>query len=478
MNSIGNRIILFVMCIILLTPDFVWSAAPPNPTESDENGNTAGGSGVLVNNIGTGNTGFGVEVLNQNTTGHSNIAIGQKSLFNNTEGDSNIAIGIYALFQNTTGEQNTAIGGSSLFSNTTGHNNIAINGMWANTTGNMNTGIGGLFSNTTGNWNVAVGGGSMSGNKTGLLNTAVGVSSLDTDQSGKFNTVVGAGAMQGHTKGDGNVAFGFASMNTSVEGSLNTSLGHMTLSGGMTGSNNIALGAWAGKKLTHGDHNIYLDNVGRVEESGVIRIGNAQWHQRVAIAGISGKSVASGSAVPVVVDRFGNLGTVLSSARFKKDIKDMDKASEKLMQLRPVTYRYKQADDNGDNPLEYGLIAEEVAKVYPDLVAYGVDGKIETVQYQKLTPMLLNEVQRLNKLLIDKTDADRLLLTEVNSLKQQVQNKNSQFALAIETLKNQSKTIESLNVQLSQIKEQEQLMKKMLARINKLEAQQTVVWAE
>ena len=109
------------------------------------------------------------------------------------------------------------------------------------------------------------------------------------------------------------------------------------------------------------------------------------------MAGVSGVNV---SGVPVMVDPTGQLGTVSSSRRFKEDIQDMGDASSGLLRLRPVIFRYKQPYQDGSKPVDYGLIAEEVAQVYPDLAVKGADGQIETVQYQKLTPMLLNELQK------------------------------------------------------------------------------------
>ena len=191
-----------------------------------------------------------------------------------------------------------------------------------------------------------------------------------------------------------------------------------TLLNKTTGSNNLALGQNAGKNLTAGNNNIYLSNVGAVTESATIRIGNATNHSRTFIAGVRGKSTGTRNAVAVVIDSNGQLGTINSSERFKKDIQDMNIASRRLLQLRPVTYHYKEPADDGTNPLEYGLIAEEVAKVYPDLVAYDADGNIETVQYHKLTPMLVNEVQHLNELL--KTEKNKnAAQTQVNHAQEQ-----------------------------------------------------------
>ena len=164
----------------------------------------------------------------------------------------------------------------------------------------------------------------------------------------------------------------------------------------------------------------------------------------------------SATSVPVYIDNTGKLGTVQSSQRYKDDIRDMDESSRRLFDLRPVTFHYKQAAPDGAKPLEYGLIAEEVAKVYPDLVVHGKDGQVETVQYQKLTPMLLNEVQRLNRLL--QAEKDRNLAQE--------------DALKTEQAKNelQTKEIASLNRQVILVQAQAKQMEALAVRLSRLEA--------
>jgi len=186
------------------------------------------------------------------------------------------------------------------------------------------------------------------------------------------NTGIGANALQGNTGGTGNTATGFDALVNNA-----------------TGSENIAIGFNAGTNLTSGSNNIDIGNVGVVGESNVIRIGTKGTQTRTLIAGISGTPIFVGSQV--LVNSNGRLGIAASSARFKRDIRDMGDASGRLMKLRPVTFRYKE-DPNGT--MEYGLVAEEVARIYPELVTNGDDGKPETVAYHLLPAMLLNELQK------------------------------------------------------------------------------------
>jgi hypothetical protein len=161
-----------------------------------------------------------------------------------------------------------------------------------------------------------------------------------------------------------------------------------------SGSDNIALGFQAAQAVNGGNANIHIGNPGMSADNGAIRIGTAGTHAKAFVAGIRGVTTGSADAVTVVIDSNGQLGTVSSSRRFKDDIQDMGEASSGLMHLRPVTFRYKKPYADGTKPVQYGLIAEEVAEVYPDLVARSADGQVETVKYQVLDSMLLNEVQR------------------------------------------------------------------------------------
>ena len=190
-----------------------------------------------------------------------------------------------------------------------------------------------------------------------------------------------------------NTASGNRALYSNTTGSNNTASGHSALFSNTTGNNNIALGNSAGVNLTTGNNNIDIGNRGVAAEGNTIRIGDAN-QTRAFIAGIRGVTTGSADAIAVLIDSNGQLGTVSSSRRFKDDIADMDAASSALMKLRPVTFHYKTDQNPSGRTLQYGLIAEEVAEVYPGLVAHSADGQIETVMYQFLPPMLLNEVQK------------------------------------------------------------------------------------
>src|SRR5262249_39692622 len=169
---------------------------------------------------------------------------------------------------------------------------------------------------------------------------------------------------------------GFAALFDNISGTYNTALGFQALSNS-TGSRNTALGYNAGFHLTSGNKNIYLGNTGAASESNTMRLGQIVNQTRTFIARIRGVAVGS-SGVQVLINSSGQLGTLVSSARYKRDIAVMGERSQGLYQLRPVTFRYKQ-DAQGQQ--QYGLVAEEVAKVYPELVTKGADGKVESVQY-------------------------------------------------------------------------------------------------
>jgi len=177
--------------------------------------------------------------------------------------------------------------------------------------------------------------------------------------------------------------------------SANIALGLGALSNDTTGTNNIALGNLAANVVSNGNsNNIHVGNQGLAGDVNTIRIGTPGTQSFFFVAGVRGMTTVNNNAVPVLIDSNGQLGTASSSRRFKDDIEDMGDASRDLMRLRPVTFRYKQPFADGSTPIQYGLIAEEVAEVYPDLVAHSADGQIETVKYQLLDSMLLNEVQR------------------------------------------------------------------------------------
>jgi hypothetical protein len=295
---------------------------------------------------------------------------------NTTTGGADSAFGYNALNQNTTGEGNTAVGLSALFANISGIQNTAVGGDALQTC-------------TTDN-NTAVGYGALSENATGTNNTAIGLYALGgtAGSSGSNNTASGLQALTANTTGAFNTANGVVALYTNTSGDSNTAIGHGALSSNTTGGSNIALGDSAGSLLSTGGNNIDIGHVGVAGESGNIRIGTSGTQTATFIAGIRGVAIAG--AQPVGVNASGQLGIRASSARYKEAIKPMDKASEVILSLRPVTFRYKnELDPKGSR--QFGLVAEQVATVDPDLVARDEQGKPFTVRYEEVNAMLLNE---------------------------------------------------------------------------------------
>ena len=250
------------------------------------------------------------------------------------------------------------------------------------------TGAYALISNTTGSYNTATGFSALSDNTTGGENTAIGAYALLRNTTGFFNTASGNGALLANTTGGNNTANGYSALFYNTTGGSNTAEGYQALRNSTTGSNNIALGKGAGSNLTTGSNNIEIGSAGVAAEANTIRLGTAGTQQATYIAGISGTTVAGG--VGVIIDTNGHLGTVVSSERFKDNIKPMDKASEAILALKPVTFRYKH-DLDPDGIPQFGLVAEEVEKVNPDLVARDDHGQPYTVRYEAVNAMLLNE---------------------------------------------------------------------------------------
>ena len=235
----------------------------------------------------------------------------------------------------------------------------------------------------------------------GSFNTAIGARALFENKTGNFNTATGAHALANNAIGSNNTAIGKGALFNNFAGNDNTAIGKDALLNNIRSSGNIALGHGAGRNL-NGDHNIDIGNEGVNAESNTIRIGSER-HTRAFIAGISEVAV-TGAAVQVNAD--GQLGTAPSSKRFKEEIKPMDTVSEAILSLQPVTFRYKKELDSSGTA-QFGLVAEEVAKVNPDLVARDDDGKPYTVRYDSVNAMLLNEflkehqkVQRLEAALV------------------------------------------------------------------------------
>jgi hypothetical protein len=355
--------------------------------------NTATGVFALFSNTtGANNTANGVSALQSNTTGGSNTATGVDALLNNTTGTQNTATGVEALANNTIGSQNTASGINALLNNTTGSNNTGngANTLLNNTTGsqNMANGANALFFNTTGSGNTATGAFALVQNTTGINNTANGFDALLSNTTGSGNTVNGAFALRSNTTGFNSTANGQGALSSNTTGGSNTADGWHALHSNTTGASNIALGFNAGGNLTTGSNNIDVGNVGVAGEASHIRIGTKGTQTNTFIAGISGVTVAGG--VGVIVGTNGQLGTTTSSVRFKEAIKPMDDASEAILSLQPVTFRYKHELDPDGIP-QFGLIAEQVEKVNPDLVVRDADGKLNTVRYEAVNAMLLNE---------------------------------------------------------------------------------------
>ena len=335
------------------------------------------------------NTAEGQNALFSLTTGSANTAVGWYSLFSNTDRSFNTGVGAGTLVLNI-GEQNTATGAAALLLNTTGSFNTA-NGALAllnNTEGIQNTATGesALYSNTTGGANTAIGNSALERNTTGGANTANGVSALFSNTTGNENTATGISALSSNTTGYRNTANGRSALAFNTTGFLNTANGYQALLNN-TGSGNTALGYLAGSNLTTGDDNICIGNVGVAGDGGTIRIGEP-FIGATYIAGISGQTAPGGAAVFVNGD--GKLGTSTSSARFKDEIKPMAEASEALFALQTVTFRYKKEIDPQGIP-QFGLVAEEVEKVNPDLIIRDQEGTPHTVRYEQINAMLLNE---------------------------------------------------------------------------------------
>jgi trimeric autotransporter adhesin len=209
-----------------------------------------------------------------------------------------------------------------------------------------------------------------------------------SNTEGIKNTATGFNALGQNTIGNSNTATGVGALNRLTTGSSNTAEGQGALHHLITGSSNIALGFFAGANLTTGSNNIEIGNVGLASDANMIRIGKVGTQTATFVAGIRGVTVASG--IGVIIGSNGQLGTVTSSARFKEAIKPMDKASEAILALKPVTFRYKH-DLDPDGVPQFGLVAEQVEKVNPDLVVRDEDGKVSTVRYEAVNAMLLNE---------------------------------------------------------------------------------------
>jgi uncharacterized coiled-coil protein SlyX len=341
---------------------------------------------------------------------NGNTAEGNGVLVSLTTGVWNSGFGFQALNHDTSGGNNSAIGFRALFSNTSGSNNTA-------------TGVNALFGNTTG-W---------------------------------YNNAVGASALANNTEGDYNTANGYGALYRNTSGNYNTASGHGALYNNTAGSNNMALGAGAGQNLTSGDNNIYIGSPGSPTESNTIRIGTTGVQNRAFIRGIRGVAVAN--AVPVQINGNGQLGTLSSSRRYKMEIKPMERASEAILALKPVTFHYKS---DGTGTPQFGLIAEEVAEVNPDLVVRDENGEIYTVRYDAVNAMLLNEFLKAHRKAQEQGREMQKEKAATSQLKITVAKQESTIAELKSTVAQQEKGMEALAASL---KEQATQIQKVSARL-------------
>ncbi len=434
---------LFVIALLLtcfaLSPRA--QAVDPPPDGGYFGQNTAEGDDALFNlTIGTDDTAIGFEALFSNTIGRFNTATGSQALFSNTTGISNTANGAFALQSNTTGDGNTAVGLGALAFNTTATGNTAtgIHALGTNTRGNFNTAYGwfALFFNTLGTENTASGRNALQENTTGSFNTAYGAAALANNQTGNGNTATGFIALL-RNHGNRNTANGAHALELNELGNLNVAEGAFALSHNISGSSNTALGFNAGSNLTTGNNNIDIGNPGVAGESATIRIGMTGQQFRTSIAGIRGVTTGSADAIPVLIDSAGQLGTQSSSRRFKKEIKPIDTGSEAILALKPVRFHYKSDKTRTE---QFGLIAEDVAEVNPDLVVRHENGDIYTVRYDAVNAMLLNEFLKEHRK-VQEQDAT-IVQVKSTAAKQEAR------------IARQQKQIEALTVGLQKVNEQ------------------------
>jgi hypothetical protein len=376
--------------------------------------NTGTGAGALALTTASGNTATGAGAMLLNTSGRRNTAAGEDTLLNNDTGLYNDAVGAFALFNNTNGFSNNAMGDSALLSNVHGAQNTALG-------------------------DLALANNDFTAAGLGNFNTAVGAETLLNNTNGDSNNAVGAYALNGNTIGLFNQAIGVLALSSNLVGSANIAIGDSALVNAGTGgpsSFNTVVGDAAGGALTSGSDNIYIGATsgGPAVESGAIRIGDPLFISGAWIAGIFGNLTPG---VPVYINAAGKLSTTPSSQRYKEDIKRMDKASEALFALKPVTFRYKKEFDATGTP-QFGLVAEEVAKVNPDLVYRDNEGKIYSVRYEAVNAMLLNEFIKEHRIM-EKQQAT-------------MASQEAQIKWLTETVKQQATQIQKVSAQVEMIR--------------------------
>ena len=327
----------------------------------------------------------------------------------------NTAEGTHALLDRTTGIYNTAVGLYSLLSLTTS---------------SFNTGVGaGTLLNNIGSENTATGAGALLSNTIGSQNTANGESAMFYNTTGGGNTATGFQALVNNTAGGNNTATGFQALRNSTTGTFNTATGVLALEHNTTGAENTALGSEAGRDQTTGSGNVYI---------GRAMVGVAGESNKTYIRNINTTTVSGGTADSVTVDMgTGLLGHATSSRRYKEEIHPMDQASEVLYQLKPVTFRYKKEIDQ-THVRSFGLIAEEVVEVNPDLIVRNTAGSPEAVRYEAVNAMLLNEFLKEHRKVLEQeitiTQLKEEMATVVAHLKEQdakIQRVNDRTELAM-----------------------------------------------
>jgi hypothetical protein len=417
-----------------------------NALQSDTIGsrNTAIGVNALrFDIVGTSNTAVGTNALYRNSGSGGNTAVGDSALFNNTIGVGNTAMGLGALLGNGAGQRNTAIGTYALYHNISNSNTaVGYQALVNNNNGFVNTAIGNdsLVSNTTGFENTAIGASALASNVGGQDNTACGSGALSQNIS-NFNNAFGRNALVRHVNGDGNVAVGDSTLSNDTVGSNNTAIGNSSLLNNIGGSFNIALGVFAGQNITGGNNiDIGAGVTGPGGEDNTIRIGNNN-HFQTFIAGIWNQI---GGTQAVYVDTDGRLGLQISSCRFKEGIKPMGQTSEVVYSLKPVRFRYK-AQVDATRSLSFGLIAEDVEKVSPDLVIRGADGKVNSVRYDAVNAMLLNEFLKEHRRVGEQAREIQQQQSTISELKKKI-------ATVVAHLKEQDSEIQRVSAQVEMTK--------------------------
>jgi hypothetical protein len=400
-------------------------------------GNVGSGYGALyLDTLGSLNTASGYGALNVNANGSYNTAVGAYALASNTSGINNTATGYQSLFANTVGTNDVADGSGALYSNTVGYRNTAVGfqALSSNTVGNANTAVGeeALLANTRGSANTASGSYALRFNTNGMNNTADGYQALGYNTNGDGNTAVGYSALIDNAYGSDNTAVGEYSLSANTSGSENTAVGHNALFNLISGFGNIALGLGAGSSITGGSNNIVIGNNGTSSDNNVIRIGTLGTQTNTFIAGIFGTPVSGSS---VTVNSAGQLGVLPSSQRFKQNIHAMADASDVLLALQPVTFQYKpDIDPRGLS--QFGLIAEQVEKVDPDLVVHDQQHGVFTVRYEAVNAMLLNEFLKQHKTVVEQNA--------------EIQRLNEKMETGSQNSENRMQKLESENAELKQ----------------------------